>query len=486
MNQVTDKTTHAALERLSNTVLSSTEKLTQNNYDNIAAVNDITKSIAKWELSSRMEELSANISECFAEQTKYFQALSGKMTVILAGLLKESIIFTKVMSDTLIENISESFATHKALSQELSDTLNTNLYGLSDRTNANLYGLFAVQNDHLHEISDNLNANIFESFSDLGTLLHTKFDALNSRLLESFAMQDSLSRGLSATLNSNIVGAFEAQNGLLQDLADFLERKFWHAMIIQEERRLRQTDSLNTNLWDAMDSLSTLLRGWFYALFGNLDKSFSTQYDLLQARIAKTLSGIYELLPSAPDLRNILHIQHRVLLDITDALTKIKNNLLETASRTIFGRDVGTILNNALTDAGTWASVGATIGTFFGMPVKGAVIGGVAGLVSGTVRSFFADGGFPTIGQMFIAREAGPELVGSIGGRTAVANNDQIVESVSRGVFDAVRAALPGNSFSGKISPLEIKLYLDGKQITAVVERTQKERGLPLLAGGFV
>ncbi len=46
----------------------------------------------------------------------------------------------------------------------------------------------------------------------------------------------------------------------------------------------------------------------------------------------------------------------------------------------------------------------------------------------------FAHGGFPPTGQMFIAREAGPEMVGSIGGRTAVANNDQIVEGISAGV----------------------------------------------------
>ena len=46
----------------------------------------------------------------------------------------------------------------------------------------------------------------------------------------------------------------------------------------------------------------------------------------------------------------------------------------------------------------------------------------------------YATGGMPSTGEMFIAREAGPELVGTIGNRTAVVNNDQIVESVSAGV----------------------------------------------------
>ena len=42
------------------------------------------------------------------------------------------------------------------------------------------------------------------------------------------------------------------------------------------------------------------------------------------------------------------------------------------------------------------------------------------------------------MGQLFVAREAGPELVGTLGGHTAVMNNDQIVSSVSAGVARAI------------------------------------------------
>lgn len=57
---------------------------------------------------------------------------------------------------------------------------------------------------------------------------------------------------------------------------------------------------------------------------------------------------------------------------------------------------------------------------------------------------FFAEGGFPDTGELFVAREAGPELVGRINGKTAVANNDQIVTGISAGVFNAVRSAMQG------------------------------------------
>ena len=91
---------------------------------------------------------------------------------------------------------------------------------------------------------------------------------------------------------------------------------------------------------------------------------------------------------------------------------------------------------------------------------------------------WYANGGFPDMGQMFIAREAGPELVGSINGRTAVANNDQIVAAVSQGVYSAVMAAMGNNNGSGE---QHINVYLDGKQITASVEKRQAERGRTLM-----
>ena len=48
-----------------------------------------------------------------------------------------------------------------------------------------------------------------------------------------------------------------------------------------------------------------------------------------------------------------------------------------------------------------------------------------------------AMGGFVDSGQLFVAREAGPELVGTIGGQTAVANNDQIISGIASGVAQA-------------------------------------------------
>lgn len=93
-----------------------------------------------------------------------------------------------------------------------------------------------------------------------------------------------------------------------------------------------------------------------------------------------------------------------------------------------------------------------------------------------------ANGGFPTTGQMFIAREAGPEMVGNIGNRTAVANNDQIVEAVSLGVYQAVCAAMDNDNDGGNTT---ITINLDGEKIYENQQKIARNRGYNLGMGAF-
>lgn len=70
----------------------------------------------------------------------------------------------------------------------------------------------------------------------------------------------------------------------------------------------------------------------------------------------------------------------------------------------------------------------------------------------------FASGGFPTMGQLFIAREAGNEMVGKIGNQSAVANNDQITQAISSAVYNAIVSAIPTNADSGSNQPITINI----------------------------
>ena len=95
---------------------------------------------------------------------------------------------------------------------------------------------------------------------------------------------------------------------------------------------------------------------------------------------------------------------------------------------------------------------------------------------------YFSTGGFPSMGQMFIAREAGPELVGTIGSRNAVVNNDQIVESVSAGVYRAVREAMNGGQANGQKAVITLDKRVLGEFTIGYINGKTKETGLsPIL-----
>ena len=102
----------------------------------------------------------------------------------------------------------------------------------------------------------------------------------------------------------------------------------------------------------------------------------------------------------------------------------------------------------------------------------------------------FAEGGFPEQGQMFVAREAGAEMVGSIGRRTAVANNDQIISGIAGGVAEANEEQngllREQNSLLRAILEKDSGVYLDGRSLTNSVEKHQRERGRVLIAGGVI
>lgn len=158
----------------------------------------------------------------------------------------------------------------------------------------------------------------------------------------------------------------------------------------------------------------------------------------------------------------------------------------------------------------TFSGLGTSLGNAIGGSVKTAInrviswiettINKAIGLINGAIRTInklpgvnvsslktisiprLATGGFVGEGQLFIARERGPEMVGTMNGGTAVANNEQIVEGISQGVYAAVVAAM--SQSSGGDKPMNVNVFLDSKQITASVEKRQRESGVRIMTGG--
>lgn len=192
---------------------------------------------------------------------------------------------------------------------------------------------------------------------------------------------------------------------------------------------------------DIISSMNT-----FYSTISNMTTNFGT---VSKAQITAYLLKVYD------NIYNTFDAIRQTLQQVSDEVTRM--------------------LNQMVSDANSLAGL------------TGKKYSHVGGYTMQQAQRFniemFANGGFPRSGEMFIAREAGAEMVGSIGGKTAVANNDQI----ERAIFNAVLTAMSQAMANGSSQPIELnqKIELDGDVIYNNQQRVSARRGINFGLGAF-
>lgn len=184
----------------------------------------------------------------------------------------------------------------------------------------------------------------------------------------------------------------------------------------------------------------------FYATINTMTTNFGT---VSNARITEYLLKVYD------NIYNTFDAIRQTLQQVSDEVTRMLNQMVSDA--------------NSL--AGLTGKKYSYVGGYTMQPAQRFDI------------EMFANGGFPRSGEMFIAREAGAEMVGSIGGKTAVANNDQI----ERAIFNAVLTAMSQAMANGSSQPIELnqKIELDGDVIYNNQQRVSARRGINFGLGAF-
>lgn len=212
--------------------------------------------------------------------------------------------------------------------------------------------------------------------------------------------------------------------------------------------------------------------------------------DSLAKEIKKQYKQMTKLVDNLNEIVPVLQDADRLMGEFNSTMDKLK------AKMGVDGKASGTIsyiitVGVALAKSG-WKSIDDWIGNLSTtLKIKlphVSVSWDYAGEGEGAVKypkfgvQYYAQGGFPAEGEMFVAREAGPELVGSIGNRSAVVNNDQIVSAVAQGVYQAVVQA---NAQSGN-QTVEAKVN-DKVLFEVVLNRNRQEtmrKGYNPLMGG--
>lgn len=96
----------------------------------------------------------------------------------------------------------------------------------------------------------------------------------------------------------------------------------------------------------------------------------------------------------------------------------------------------------------------------------------------------FAEGGYPNTGELFLARENGiNEMVGRIGSRSAVANNDQITDAIRAAVVQGMDTEEQNellreqNALLRAILEKDTDVTLDGRSLVNGIDETRKRMG---------
>ena len=267
--------------------------------------------------------------------------------------------------------------------------------------------------------------------------------------------------GFSATVDA-IIGFFTKDP--VKAMADDVAKMYKHAV------------TLNDKLREANPELKTAI-GLTETYYGFLERLEELTGKTTNIKLAE---GMFVSMKEVG--KNLVTGFVKGIKDEQDELAKqVKKVLSDTFTTSLaesYGKSFGKSLGSAMASAIRATSFPT---------ISGSISTGDNGSVSINLKAY-AMGGFPEAGELFIAREAGAEMVGSIGRKTAVANNDQIVAGIANGVAEANGEQnvllREQNTLLRALLEKEGNVYLDGRKVTETVDRHHRERGRTIMVGG--
>ena len=212
--------------------------------------------------------------------------------------------------------------------------------------------------------------------------------------------------------------------------------------------------TIKTNLSSAWNTIKSNA----VTIFTNLKTAVNAQWDLLKSHISGCVDNIKSLVNTMQSV-------------VTAGVNAAKN-----------------LLSSAVSAAQSAVSAVKSALSNIGSAVSSAVSNAASAIknaVSNTTKKY-ATGGFPEMGQLFIARESGAELVGNIGGRTAVANNDQIVSGISNGVAVANESVVNAiYALLDVVNSKDMTVNIGDDTIGHSYDRYNTKRGVRVNSGAF-
>lgn len=271
--------------------------------------------------------------------------------------------------------------------------------------------------------------------SDIKTNLETKWDEIKTKISEKLlSIKNDVSTKWTE-IKTNVSTTVTNLKSSLETLWNNIKSKvteisnniksslttIWENIKTTVTTKITNTKNSAINAWNTIKSTIT-------TIVTTLKTTVSEKFEAIKNKITTTLNKAKEIVNSFKTA-------------INNAITAIKDFF--TNSGKTFTVTLPTDVFNSFKNA--VSGVVDKLKEMFGYDGKKLDVETPTGTTTQTTTTSttqYATGGFPTVGELFVAREAGPEMVGRIGSRTAVANNDQITTAIANAVYDAVSSAI--------------------------------------------
>lgn len=258
--------------------------------------------------------------------------------------------------------------------------------------------------------------------TDLGILIYQKWDEIS-------AFFAPVAEWFDVNVVQPISGFF---SGLWTDIVDTFSpavtwfSDLWKSVSQTFEDVFYDIGVLVSGTWETIKIVWGIVSNWFDTnVIQPLSDLFSSLWSGITGWASNTWNSICNGFLTAYN-----YINTHFISPLRHAMSTVFNGLVGAVKSALNG--VISALNSAL--SWMFGGINGILSSLRNFSIAG--YSPFAGLreISVPKIPMLANGGYVDQGQLFIAREAGAEMVGSIGRRTAVANNDQIVEGITNGV----------------------------------------------------
>lgn len=232
-------------------------------------------------------------------------------------------------------------------------------------------------------------------------------------------------------------------------------KKVNNEVIAQAEERL---NSLKTNLSDMTNSVDGELGDNLIEAWGTLaqtsEENFITEFSKLNTDIQQNIvNKMYEKGYSiSSELQKGIQAENPNVV-IKSEVEQPKNKIKVEVDTSEAKRSTSSF----------WKKLSSAFSLQFGMKIAPLL---------------FANGGLPPAGQLFVANEKGPELIGQIGGQSFVANQNQMMDLLDKKIGNAQSKPINA-TFVIQVGDKEI-----ARQVINDLQNIAKDNGKPITIGG--